>query len=167
MANQFSRNTMKSDVADNPLKSLGMVIGIGVLAGLAGTVAITISQTIEMSLTKRPPSTTPVDAVSKVLDVKAVKKAKKEKVSQEIHWTYGTIWGIPRGLITLTGLQGWPATLLHFVAISGTAMTMLPKLDLAPPVTEQDPKTIAIDTLHHAVYALAVGLAYDAIDSTD
>ena len=158
---------MKSQLVDNPLKNLGLVIGVGVLAGLAGTVAITISQTIEMALTKRPPSTTPVDAVSKVLDVKAVKKKKKEKVSQEIHWTYGTIWGIPRGLITLTGLHGWPATLLHFTAITGTAMTMLPKLNLAPPITEQKPKSIAIDTLHHAVYALATGLAYEAIDAAD
>ncbi|UFH51922.1 hypothetical protein [Spirosoma sp. KNUC1025] len=155
---------MKFDITENPLKQLGTAIGVGILSGLAGTVAITLSQLIEMRLTKRRPSTTPVDAVTKVLDVKAIKKDKKEEVSQKIHWTYGTIWGVPRGLVTLTGLHGWPASLLHFAAITGTAMTMLPKLDLAPPVTKQDPKTIAIDTLHHAVYALASGLTFDAIN---
>jgi ATP-dependent protease HslVU (ClpYQ) peptidase subunit len=154
---------MKIELTENPLKELGLALGVGVLAGLAGTTAITLSQLIEMRLTNRPPSKAPVKAVSKVLDMKPTKKRKKEKVAQEIHWTYGTAWGMARGLITLTGLKGWPATLAHFAAITSTAMTLLPKLEIAPPVTEQDPKTIAIDTLHHAVYAVAAGLAYDAI----
>jgi len=155
---------MKIERAENPLKNLGLALGVGVLAGLAGTTAITISQLIEMKLTKRQPSKAPVKAVSKVLDVKPTKKGKKNKVAQEIHWTYGTAWGMARGLITLAGLKGWPATLAHFAAITGTALTLLPKLDIAPPVTEEDPKTVAIDTLHHAIYAIAAGLAYDAID---
>ncbi|WP_234733582.1 hypothetical protein [Tellurirhabdus bombi] len=152
---------------NNPMKELGTAIGVGILAGFAGTVAITISQMIEMQITKRPASTVPADAVSKVLDVKPVRKAKKEQVSQEIHWTYGTAWGIPRGVLALAGVKGWPATLAHFVAIWGAELVMLPSLDLAPPVTEAKPETTAIDGLHHAVYALAAGIAYDAIDSLD
>ncbi len=155
---------MKTLKPHTALRDLGTVIGIGILAGLAGTVAITLSQTAEMSITKRPPSTVPADAVSKVLNVKPTKKRKKEIVSQEIHWTYGTAWGIPRGLFALFGLRGWPATLAHFVTIWATGLVMLPKLNLAPPITEQDAPTIATDALHHAVYAIGTGLAYDAID---
>ena len=158
---------MRQEVEENSLKALSLAIGTGVLAGLAGTAAITISQLIEMKLTDRKPSTAPVKAVSKVLDVKPINKDSKEKVAQEIHWTYGTIWGIPRGIMAMVGLTGWPATALHFAAIAGTAMTMLPNMDLAPPITEQEPKDIAIDVLHHAVYAIAAGLVYDAIDSED
>jgi hypothetical protein len=53
---------------------------------------------------------------------------------------------------------------VHFAAIWGTSMIMLPKFKAAPPVTEEDAKTIAIDGLHHAVYALAAGAAYNALD---
>jgi hypothetical protein len=155
---------MKTHKPDAMLRDLGTVIGIGILAGLAGTVAITLSQTAEMAVTKRPPSTVPAEAVSKVLNVKPTKKRKKELVSQEIHWTYGTAWGIPRGLLALAGLRGWQATLAHFLTIWSTGLIMLPKLKLAPPITEQDAPTIATDALHHAVYAIGTGLAYDAID---
>lgn len=154
---------MKSYQTEPPLKSLSRAIGAGILAGLAGTAAITLSQLIEKRLTNRASSKVPIKAVSKVLDLKPTQGSNKEKVAQEIHWTYGTIWGVPRGLITLTGLKGLSATAIHFAAITGTALTVLPKLELAPPVTEEDPKTLAIDALHHAVYALAAGLAYDAI----
>ncbi|QDK79522.1 hypothetical protein EXU85_13275 [Spirosoma sp. KCTC 42546] len=154
---------MKREITEKPLTSLSMALGAGVLAGIAGTAAITISQLVEMSITKRSPSTTPVKAVSKVLNVKPTRKDKNEKVSQEIHWTYGTAWGIPRGILGLTGLTGWPATLLHFAAIWATELTMLPSLDVAPPITEEKPKDVAIDALHHAVYAVAAGLVYDAI----
>ena len=158
---------MKREMQENPLKALSLAIGAGVLSGLAGTVAITASQLIEMKLTDRKPSSAPVKAVSKVLSVKPTNKGVKQQVAQEIHWTYGTVWGIPRGLMAMAGLHGWPATMLHFAAIAGTAMTMLPKLELAPPITEQEPKAIAIDALHHAVYAVVAGLAYDAIDDAD
>lgn len=59
--------------------------------------AITVSQIIALRIAKRSPSTTPVKAVSKVLNVKSTRKDRKEMVSQEIHWTYGTSWGFPEG----------------------------------------------------------------------
>lgn len=149
---------------DNPIGQLGSVIGKGLLAGIAGTAAITLSQMIEMKITKRKPSEATVKVASEVTDVKPVNAEAKEKVSQEIHWAYGTAWGVARGLISLTGLKGLPAAAVHFAAIWGTSMVMLPKFKAAPPVTQEDAKTIAIDGLHHAVYALAAGAAYDALD---
>lgn len=146
------------------VREVGTAIGIGVLAGLAGTLAMTVSQMIEMKLTERKPSTVPADAIAKVLDVKPTNKEQKEKVSQEVHYTYGTTWGIPRGLLALAGLKGWEATLAHFVAVWGTEQIMLPNLKLAPPINEEEPQAIATDALHHAVYAITTGLVYDAID---
>ena len=144
--------------------SFGAALGRGIIAGLAGTAAITVSQMIEMKITGRKPSTAPADAASKVLDIKPSTNDDKQQFSQEVHWTYGTSWGIARALIASTGLEGIPASLLHFGAIWGTAMIIEPKLGVAPPVTEWEPKTIAIDALHHAVYAAVAGLVYDAID---
>lgn len=151
---------------DDILDEIGGAIGKGLLAGLAGTAAITISQMIEMRFTKRKPSEAPVKIAEKVTDVKPVAEESKEKVSQEIHWAYGTSWGIARGLIGLTGLSGLAAIGANFAAIWGTALILLPSFKAGPKITEEEPKTIAIDAMHHAVYAIAAGLAYDALDSS-
>lgn len=148
---------------DKGIKIIGAAIGIGIIAGIVGTAAITLSQMIEMKIDGREPSDAPVKAVGKTLNVAPTAENKKETLSQEIHWTYGTSWGIARGLIALTGLKGLPASLLHFAAIWGTELLMLPALKLAPQVTEEKPKEIAVDALHHAVYAAATGLAFDAM----
>lgn len=150
---------------NNIIGELSNAVGKGLLAGLAGTAVITISQMIEMHITKRKASEAPVKVAKQVIDIKPSTEESKEKVSQEIHWAYGTSWGIARGLIGLTGLRGIPAIAAHFAAIWGTALIMLPAFKAGPKVTEEDVKTIAIDVMHHAVYATATGLAYDALDS--
>jgi len=150
---------------DNALGELAGAIGKGLLAGLAGTAAITLSQMIEMKITKRQPSDAPVKVASQVTGAAPADESQKEKLNNEIHYAYGTSWGIVRGLLGFAGLKGAPATLIHFGAIWATELIMLPKYDAAPPVNEQEPKSVAIDAFHHAVYAIAAGLAYDALDA--
>jgi hypothetical protein len=149
---------------ENALGQLGGALGKGLLAGLAGTAAITLSQMIEMKITGREPSEAPVKVAEQVTDVKPVNEEAKQKVSHEIHWAYGTAWGMARGIISLTGLRGLPAAAVHFAVVWGTSFIMLPKFNAAPPVTREDAKTIAIDGLHHAVYATAAGLAFEALE---
>lgn len=150
----------------NPASLLGKIadeIGKGLVAGFAGTVAITLSQMIEMKITKRKPGTAPADAAEKVLNIKPEAPEDKEQFSQEVHWAYGTSWGITRGLLSLLGLKGLPATALHFATVYGTALVMEPTLKVAPPLKKWSAKEILIDALHHAVYAVAAGLVYDAM----
>ncbi|MFA6248137.1 MAG: hypothetical protein WC615_14455 [Mucilaginibacter sp.] len=150
---------------DNSLGALGSAIGKGLLAGIAATAAMTASQMIEMKITKRKASDTPVKVAEDTAGVKPTTKQDKQKLSQELHWSYGTAWGVARGLIGLTGLKGLPATLIHFGAVWGTALIMLPKHNAAKPINQQQPKDIAIDVLHHGVYAITAGLVYDALDA--
>ncbi|HEY4336688.1 MAG TPA: hypothetical protein VGM89_12340 [Puia sp.] len=154
---------MKRKKQTNPLERLATAVGAGLIAGLAGTAAMTISQMIEMKITKRKPDTTPVDAVEKTIGVTAVSEAEKPMVTQEIHWTYGASWGVSRGLLAMSGLRSWPATLVHFSAVWGASMVMMPALELGPPVKERDPKSLLIEGWHHAVYAAVVGFVFDAI----
>ncbi|HVW13197.1 MAG TPA: hypothetical protein VHB54_05230 [Mucilaginibacter sp.] len=149
---------------ENIAATISSAIGRGLLAGLAGTAAITLSQMIEMRITKRKPSEAPVKVAEQVTKVKPAAEESKEKVAQEIHWAYGTCWGLARGLIGLTGLKGLPAIVIHFAAIWGTVLVVLPSFDAGPKVREEGPKTIAIDALHQAVYATAAGLAFDALE---
>ena len=52
--------------------------------------------------------------------------------------------------------------LAWWIALLGDALVCLTTLalDVAPPPWESDPKEIAIDALHHAVYAAFTGLAF-------
>lgn len=80
-----------------------------------------------------------------------------------MHFSYGTGWGVFRGALDLTGVHGAVADLVHFGAIWGAAQVMLPAAAGSPPITEWSPKQIAMDVMHHAVYACAAGLTYDAM----
>lgn len=143
------------------IKTLAADFGKGLFAGFAGTLAITASQTIEMKLRGREPSSSPADAAGKVLGVAPTGEAEKQRFSQIVHFGYGTAWGGVRGILGALGLSPTAATAVHFFAVSGAAMLMLPGLKVAPPVSEWGAGEITIESLHHLVYALATGAAYE------
>lgn len=154
---------MKSSHERTALGALGAAIGKGLIAGLAGTVAITISQAIEMKITQRKVSRAPAKAVEKIFDI-GPEPGTEESLSREVHWTYGTLWGSARGILSLCGLNGFSATASHFAAIWGTALAVETQLDLAPSLDEWEPKELGVSMLHHIVYAVVAGLVFDAID---
>lgn len=141
------------------------VIGKGLIAGLAGTIAITISQMIEMNITHRKASDTPAKAVEKTLEIGPAKGSTEKEFSQKVHWIYGITWGIGRGLLALTGLDGLGAAAIHFASVQTTSMIMLPSLKVAPPLREWGGKEIAIEGMHHAIYAIVAGVVFDLLDS--
>jgi hypothetical protein len=139
-------------------------IGRGLLAGFAGTAAMTISSTLEARLRGRPPSTAPARATAKVLGIKEFDDdLAAARWSDLSHWGYGTGWGIVRGLLGLSPLPGRTASALHGGAVWGSAQITLPALEIAPPSIFWGAKEIAIDAFHHAVYATATGAAYEVI----
>jgi hypothetical protein len=147
------------------LDTLAGSIGRGLLAGFAGTAAMTVSSTTEARLRRRAPSTAPARATAKVLGIKEfdgpVAQARWNDLS---HWGYGTGWGVVRGLLAMAGLSPRAATAAHGAAIYGAAQVTLPALEVAPPSVFWGPEEIAIDAFHHAVYATATGLAYALIE---
>ena len=146
------------------LTAIAESVGKGLFAGLAGTAAMTVSSTIEMVLRGRPPSSAPAEAASKVLGIQPTDEHAKQRFANLVHWAYGTGWGSVRGLLGLAGLSGPPAILAHFAAIWGAALIMLPRLGVAPPISEWGAIELAIDAFHHSVYATAAGLVYDFLD---
>ncbi len=139
-------------------------IGKGLVAGVAGTAAMTVSSTLEAKLRHRPPSTAPARATQKVLGIAAFEDAIAQARFNDLsHWGYGTSWGIVRGLLDAAGLAPQPATAAHGAAVWGSAQVMLPALDVAPPSIFWGIDEVAIDMFHHAVYALATGIAYELL----
>jgi hypothetical protein len=147
--------------------ALAGAIGKGLVAGAVGTAAITASQLIVMKLRGGEPSDAPVQAAEKVLGVEPATEEEQEKVNNLIHWAYGTGLGAVRGVLSTFGLGPVAATTAHFGVVWGGAATMLPALQVAPPPTEWPAEEIVVDAWHHAVYALAAGVAYELLDRSD
>jgi hypothetical protein len=142
---------------------LAGAIGRGLVAGLVGTAVMTVAQMIEMKLTGRKASDTPYKAVSKVFGIEAKSDKDKKKLSNIIHWTYGTSWGVPRGMLAELNATGTAGTGVHFAAVWGTELIMLPSMGISEPITKWKPKAIGQDVLFHAIYAVTTGLVADAL----
>lgn len=111
-------------------------IGKGLVAGLVGTVAMTVSSTIEQKARGRPASSAPAHAAEKALGIEKFQSgAAEQRFSTLVHWGYGTGWGVVRGLLRAAGLPPKVATAIHGPALWGSEQVMLPVLDVAPPVT--------------------------------
>ncbi len=80
-------------------------IGKGLVAGIAGTAAMTVSSTLEAKLRHRAPSTPPARATQKLLGIAAFEDAIAQARFNDLsHWGYGTSWGVVRGLLGAAGL---------------------------------------------------------------
>jgi hypothetical protein len=82
-----------------------------------------------------------------------------------MHFAYGSAWGIPRGLMSLSGMNGLAATGMHFAAVQATAMGMLPALKITSPPTESGKKELSLELTHHLVYAIVMSLAFHLLDT--
>jgi hypothetical protein len=146
------------------LTNAATAIGDGLVAGVLGTAAMTVSSTIEAKLRHRAASTAPARATAKALGIaKFENDLAKARFSDLSHWGYGTGWGVVRGVLGATGMPPAKATAAHGAAVWGSAAVTLPALDVAPPFVFWGHKEVAIDLFHHAVYALATGGAYELI----
>lgn len=135
-------------------------IGRGLVAGMVGTAAMTLSSTLEMKLRGREASSAPADAATKVLGIEPRTDDDKARFSNLVHWGYGTSWGAVRGVLGAFGLRPIGATAGHVAVVWGAELAVLPALEVVPPVRQWGAKELAVDALHHCVYAVATGLAY-------
>ena len=146
------------------MNKLARAIGKGVVAGLAGTAAMTVSSIVEAKLRHRAFSKAPAKAAEKALGIAKFESDRDEaRFSDLVHWGYGTGWGVVRAILREFGLGPKLSTPAHFAAVWGSALVSLPALDVAPPVTMWEREEVLIDVFHHLVYATAVAVAYERL----
>ena len=149
----------------NAVGTIASSIGKGLVAGLVGTAAMTVSSSLEARIRHRAASSAPARATAKVLGIKEFEDdIAAARFNDLSHWGYGTMWGVVRGLLAAAGLSPKAATAAHGAAVWGSAAVTLPALEVAPPFVFWGRKEVAIDLWHHAVYATATGLAYRLVD---
>jgi hypothetical protein len=148
------------------LTKAATAIGDGLVAGVLGTAAMTVSSTIEARLRHRAASSAPARATAKALGIAEFENdLAKARFNDLSHWGYGTGWGIVRGVLGAAGMPAAKATAAHGAAVWGSAAVTLPALDVAPPFVFWGREEVAIDLFHHTVYAIATGLAYELVSA--
>lgn len=135
-------------------------VGLGLIAGLIGTVALTLSEKAEMSVTGREPSTVPGQVGAKLIGRDPAQDPHLEGRNTAVHWAHGISMGAVRGLLALTGLAALPASLLFFVLLWSADVLLYRVLGIADFPWRWKPAELAADLFNKGVYAAVTSVAF-------
>lgn len=141
---------------------MAIIIAIikGLFAGLIGTIVMTLSQMLEISITGRQPSTVPGQVGSKLLSLSPQNEHEMTSLSNKVHWVHGIALGAVFGLISLAKVTGVTAIAIFFALLwSGDAL-LYAALGIAPLPWHWKTSELITDLFHKGVYAIAIGVTY-------
>lgn len=139
------------------------------LAGAAGTAALTLSYAVERRLRgrrRRPldydDSLVPGQIVVSILHLPHVTDREEDELGLALRWSYGSAFGIAHGLLRRRLPE--PAATGAFGAILMSAtLSMFPLLGRTPPPWRWPRGFLATSLATHTVYAVTVGLTDDRL----
>ena len=125
------------------------------IAAFFGTIAMTLSQEIEMRINNRPISHSPAIAAFKVLHLNfdALSARLKNIASYVVHFSYGTLWGFPIALFFLFGVTTfWKLFILQYVVVLLQGWIVIPLLGIAGPPWTWGWKPVLTEMFHKIIY---------------
>jgi hypothetical protein len=157
------RNEAGSDEDGSRASGVLRDAGAGLLAGLAGTAAMTIAQGAEFVLTGAEPSSAPADVVDRIKRRAGrgrLTRGHRRLVNQGMRWFYGASWGIPYGIVAggsdvAPEISGPAFGLL----VWGAALAPESALGLADVPWKRSPRSLGSEALFHLVYGVGAGAA--------
>ena len=145
------------------LAVLSSAAGRGVVAGLLGVAAMTATEKVEQSLTRRPNSYVPARTLLTLLGRNPDDDDRPLLWNHAMHWGTGALLGALSGVWAATGLRGPRAYLAHTVVRLAFDQTVENATGVgAPPWTWPIDEQV-IDLLHKAIYAFATGAVADRL----
>jgi hypothetical protein len=161
--------------------SMSVALARGLLAGLAGTAAMTLYQeavgrargTSALAANLKEPRTwsdAPAPArlakkVSEGLLHKRVVKRQAPLITTVVHWTYGASLGAAYGLAALRlRRHPLPQGLVFGTAVWGLGYGLLTPLGIYEAPWRYPAKTLGIDLSYHLVFGLGVAAVHEALD---
>ena len=152
-----------------PKRSPVTAAALGLVAGAAGTAAMTSAQVAFLRATDGEPSSTPGDVGRKLLRETTgarVPRRRQAAFNALMHGLYGTGWGAAFGAVrrrrcspAQTALSG-----LGFgAAVWGVSLVELPLLGVAPSPWRQSPAALTPDLGFHLVYGMATAFVHSAL----
>ena len=137
---------------------------LGMVAGAVGTVAMTIAQRVEMSMSGRAPSTVPGQVGAHLVPgADPAVAADVARLNGPVHWGHGIAMGALRGVLDVAGLHGPAATAAHFALVWGGDAALYRTLGIADAPWQWSGGELGADVLGKGVYAAVTGAVYDAL----
>lgn len=141
--------------------SMATTVGLGILAGLAGTVVMTAFQEfVEKPLTGRGDSFAPASFAEKTLGVHPSTEQDRKRLNWATHFALGGMWGSAYGVAAYAGLRGPQAIAAVFATVYTSDVLLNTELGLYEPSTWSG-RDWAIDLTDKFVQAAATGVIYD------
>jgi hypothetical protein len=138
-------------------------LGRGMLAGVAGTIAMTASERLEMAVSGRSPSTVPGQVGAHLLPGRDPKSSTDvQLLNGPVHWAHGIGMGALRGALDVAGVRGREASVAHFALLWGGDAALYAALGIAEAPWRWDADALVTDVAHKGVYAAVTGAVYDA-----
>jgi hypothetical protein len=140
-----------------------------VLAGSAGTAALTLAYATERRL--RPRHTGPLDyddslvpgkIVASVMHLPHVTNREDYELGMLLRWSYGSAFGLLHGLLRRRVREPWAAGAFGGTLMSAT-LTLFPLLGRTPPPWRWGPDVIPTGGGTHAAYVLSVAAVDNAM----
>jgi hypothetical protein len=146
----------------------------GLLAGMLGNAVFTGYQSIlgKESGKSHPrrwaDAPEPAQVGKRILEgvfQRKVTLAQVPKLTQAVHWAYGTWWGLVYSVIQESVRQPLISGVALTSAVMAADYTLLPAMKIYDEPSEYDPVTLAGDFGNHLVHGLAIAGAYRLLDA--
>ena len=132
-------------------KQVGNGLVAGALAGVAGSLALALTDYLERKYVNNADS----QASDKAADALGMSDNPSEKPGLSLHamnFGYGAAAGAIRGAVLGLGFTGLPGKLLYWGTTALSSKTILPALGLKPQLQKTQPNLFA-GLAHHVIYA--------------
>ena len=139
-------------------KRVAIAVAAGAVAGLVGALALTGTEWVEKRAIGRDHGHIGAEFVEKTTGAEPETETELRLLDNAVHYSYGASWGALRGAMGAFGLGGVPAFLLHWLGVDVAAKLFLPFFGLAPTIDKRNSRNLLIDSAHHGIYALVVGV---------
>jgi hypothetical protein len=140
-----------------------------VIAGAAGTTALTLAYSAERQLRKKhrgsldyDDSLVPGQIVASVMHLPHVTDREDQELGLALRWSYGSAFGLMHGLLHRNLREPWASAAFGGMLMSAT-LTLFPLLGRTPPPWRWPTDVLATSVGTHAAYVTAVALVDDAV----
>jgi hypothetical protein len=134
------------------------------VAGAAGTVALTVAEQLDITMTGRKSSDVPGQVGAHLLPGKDPDSAVDvAALDTPVHWVHGISMGALRGVLDAAGGRGPAATAAHFALLWGGDAALYRTLGVAEAPWRWSGSELASDLIGKGVYAVVTGVVYDQL----
>jgi hypothetical protein len=141
-----------------------------IVAGCAGTTALTLAYAVERRLRRRSrrsldydDSVVPGQIVVSILHLPHVSRREEGELGLALRWSYGSAFGLWHGVLRRRYLREPRASLAFGTTLMTATLTMFPLLGRTPPPWRWPPGYLLTSFATHAAYAVTAGTVDDAL----